>query len=56
MAQQNDMLNQDKKSIQGKEIDQVLGGGQCWHQWEGRGGGEMGQEGEYGAKNVYTCM
>jgi hypothetical protein len=30
--------------------------GEGWHQWEWGGNGERGKEGEYGAKNVCTCM
>jgi hypothetical protein len=42
--------------IQEQEVEQILPRVESWHQWEGGGGRERGQEDEYGAKDVYTCM
>jgi hypothetical protein len=36
-----------------RRVEQVLPRVECWYQWEGEG---VEERGEYGAKNVYTCM
>jgi hypothetical protein len=38
-----------------RRVEQVLWRG-GWYQWDGRGGEESGEEGEYGADSVYMYV
>jgi hypothetical protein len=41
--------------LENKRAEQVMPGGEGWHQWEGRGNGESGQKDEYSAKTMNIC-